>query len=267
MKWIDRFAQKHRNFGIPNLMLYVVALTGLVFVFSLFPNGSTLVSGMMFDRTAILQGQLWRLITFLFIPETLSPIFIIFSLYFYYLIGNTLEREWGTAKFTLYYLLGALLTMAVSFIFDLSSSATYLNFSLFFAFASFYPDFEVLVFFILPVKIKWLAVLDAVYFLIAIFTSPWPYFLIPLVAVGNYLLFFWQDYVDFFRRQKGYRKRAASFRRGVQSGRPEKKAYTHKCSVCGITDRDDPDMEFRYCSLCTGYKCYCANHLFTHEHH
>jgi len=267
LNWIDRFAAKHRRFGIPNLMMYVVALTAIVFVLSLFPNGYVILSGMTFDRAAILQGQIWRLVTFLFIPETTNLFFIVFSLYFYYLIGNTLEREWGTAKFSLYYLMGAALTLIVSFVFDLNSSATYLNFSLFFAFASLYPDFEVLVFFILPVKIKWLAVLDALYFVFSIFTSPWPHLLIPVVAVGNYLLFFWQDYIDYFRRQKGYRKRASSFRQGVQAGRAEKKAYLHKCCVCGVTDKDDPNLDFRYCSLCTGYKCYCSNHLFTHEHH
>lgn len=268
LNWIDRFCQKHRRFGIPNLMMVVVVVSALVFLLSLFPAGLQIVSGLTFDRTMILKGQIWRLITFAFIPETFNPIFIIFSLYFYYLIGSSLEREWGTAKFTLYYLMGIVLTALVSFIFDLGSTATYLNFSLFFAFATFYPDFQVLVFFILPVKIKWLAVLDALYFVVAILTSGWPYFLIPIVAVGNYFLFFWRDYVSFFKRRRSFSKSSSAWRRNMREikSQKEQRPYTHKCAVCGITDLDDPDMEFRYCSLCTGYKCYCSNHLFSHEH-
>ena len=268
MKWVDRFAQRHRRFGIPNLMVYIVILNLVVYVLSIVPNGERVILGLYFNRDLIFQGQIWRLFTFLFIPESSGVLFLILTLYFYYLIGSSLEREWGSAKFTLYYLLGLLFTIAVGLIFDLTlTSAMYLNLSLFFAFASLYPDFQVLLFFFLPIKIKWLALIDAFFFLIGVVLNPWPYFLVPLVAVANYFLFFFQDYVSFFRQRHRTQQRASSFRRNVREGTRQKRDYIHKCSVCGITDKDDPNMEFRYCSLCTGYKCYCANHLFRHEHH
>ena len=266
MKWIDRFAIRHPRFGIPNLMLYIVALNALAYVLLMFPQGGTIYLSMMFDRELILHGEIWRIFTYLFLPTDSSFILMLISLYFYWMIGSTLEREWGTTKFSLYYLIGWFLTTVVSFIFDLSSNGTYLNLSLFFAFASLYPDFEVLLFFFLPIKVKWLAVADAALFIFAAISSPWPFFMIPITAIGNYFLFFYDSYVEFFKRRKYGASRSSAFRKQVREGEVKKRNYTHKCCICGITDLDDPNMEFRYCSLCTGYKCYCQNHLFNHTH-
>ena len=172
---IDRFCILHPNFGIPNLMLYVVIGNVVLGLLSNFSNGSFL-SFFSYTLSGLLHGQVWRLVTFVLIPESTSPFYLLITCYFYYWIGSTLEREWGTAKFTIYYLSGVLLTALGAVITSLITGydwqvagAEYVNLAMFFAFATLYPDAQVLLFFFIPVKIKWMAILDACYFAYIIF--------------------------------------------------------------------------------------------------
>ena len=269
--WLDRFCYKHPRLGIPNLMTILMVGTALVYLMDLFSGG--MFSAMLdFYPAAILRGQVWRLVTFLFIPLSYRPITLLLSLYFYWWIGKSLEREWGTTKFTVFYACGVLFNIIFGFLAG-STSVTYLNLSLFFAFASLYPDLQVLLIFI-PVKVKWLAWIDAAFFALTILFNLINFnfvgALLPLVAILNYVLFFWSFLRDFVRRifrryQHQSSRQTINFKKAAREAKKDK-GYLHKCAVCGVTDADDPNMEFRYCSKCNGYYCYCADHINNHVH-
>ena len=166
---IDRFCILHPNFGIPNLMLYVVIGNVVLGLLSNFSNGNFL-SFFSYTLSGLLHGQVWRLVTFVLIPESTSPFYLLITCYFYYWIGSTLERQWGTAKFTTYYLSGMLLTVLGASIVSLITGysipvygANYVNFAMFMAFALLYPDAQVLLFFVFPIRMKWLAYIDVFY--------------------------------------------------------------------------------------------------------
>lgn len=270
---LDRFCRKHPRFGIPNLMTVLVAGTAIVFLMDMFSGG--MASGLLaFNSDAIFHHlQLWRLVTFVFVPLSNQIFSLVLSLYFYWWIGSTLEREWGTAKFNLFYLFGMLFNIILGLIMG-SVSITYLNLSMFFAFATLFPDMRVLLFFIIPVKIKWLAWVDAGFFALTIVVNlvhmNWLGALVPVVAVLNYLLFFWSDIMELLGRKRTRFQHQTSaqtvnFKKATKKAQQEK-GYIHKCAVCGKTDTDYPDMEFRYCSQCNGYYCYCPEHLHNHVH-
>lgn len=270
--WLDKFAWKHSRFGIPQLMLYVVIGNLIVFFFDQFSYGA-FSDLLFFSRADILQGEVWRLVTFLFVPMSGNVISLALSLYFYYFIGVTLEREWGTAKFNLFYLIGVLFNIAVGFVADYATMS-YVNMSMFFAFATLYPDMQFYLFFFLPVKAKWLGWLDAAWFLVEILQmgveGHYLRMLLPVVAIANYFLFFWSDiraYVggNIARSRHQNSRQTINFKAAQKKAR-ETHGYLHKCSVCGVTDVDDPTMEFRYCSQCDGYYCYCMKHINDHVH-
>jgi hypothetical protein len=188
---LDKMANRLRRFGIRGLMKYIVISMGAVFVMDLIFNNQ-LSAYISFDKAAILSGQVWRLISFIFVPISASPFFIIFVLYFYWMIGEALEQEWGVAKFNLFYLIGIVGTIAAGMITGYASNF-YLNLSLFFAFAILFPNFELYIFFIVRVKVKWLAYLDAAFFAYSLVVSGWPERIALLVSLANIALFFWHD--------------------------------------------------------------------------
>lgn len=273
---INRFCLKHPRFGISNLMMYVIVGNVLVYLIYMMDTTHTFMSYLYFNSDLILQGQIWRLFTFLFIPNNTSLFTFAISLYFYYFIGSTLERYWGTAKFTIYYLFGALFTMlygtVMSFVYGgqyLLIDAYYLNMSMFFAFAVLFPETRVLLFFIIPIKIKWLAILDAVLFGVGIIANPFPENLVPVIAIANFLLFFSRDFIDtFYSTRRAHSKQAINFRKAAKHAKLEMDSapHRHKCAVCGRTDVSNPDLEFRYCSRCQGYHCFCIEHINNHIH-
>lgn len=261
----NRFLNRNSNFGIRNLMLYIIIGNVLVFLLAQTDRGATIVNYFIFVPELILQGQVWRVISFLFFPPSFNLFSLVLSLYFYYMVGTTLEREWGVLKFNLYYLTGALATVAYSMISGAIATPAYLNLSLFFAFATLFPDFQILLFFILPVKMKYLAYVNAAFFLVGMIGTPFPENLLPLIAIANYFLYFWQDIIEFFRRKRYTAKNTVQFKNKIREIKREK-GYLHRCTTCGKTDADHPQMEFRYCSLCKGYACYCEEHILDHTH-
>jgi len=202
--WYDKIARRFSRLAIPDLMKYIVLTMGAVFIID-FVTGYKASSLLMFDWAAIQQGQIWRLISFIFIPVNSSPIFIIFSLYFYWMIGVGLEQEWGAARFNLFYLTGIVGTIIAGIITGYAVNF-YLNLTLFLAFAVLFPNFEVRLFFFLPVKMKWLAWLDAAYLAYLLIISDWPGRLAIIVSLANFILFFWQSawnrVINFRRQQK-----------------------------------------------------------------
>ena len=269
MRLIDRFCYKHPHFGIPNLMRYLT-IANVVFWFIAITN-ATLLSYLSFDAALILRGQIWRLFTFMLYPPSTGLLaFLVF--YFYYWIGNALEQYWGTAHFNVYLLIGWFVTIVYGFLVyfiggtRIRIDAQYLYLSMFFSFAALYPDMQVLLFFFLPIKVKYLAFIDAAYFLLAVFTNPFPVNLLPIIATLNFFLFFGATLVRNLPKKAS--KSTINFRKESRRFRQEQRSrlYTHKCAVCGRTDTEYPDLEFRYCSRCAGYHCFCQDHINSHIH-
>ncbi|QCX32902.1 rhomboid family intramembrane serine protease [Caloramator sp. E03] len=261
MSWIDKLERKFNKYAIPNLMLYIVSITGFVYLVSYFLDQSgTFLDKLTLYPDAIIRGEVWRLITYIFIPPASSPIFIIFILYFYYIIGISLEHEWGSFRFNLYYLLGMAGTTIAALITGYATYV-YLNLSLFLAFAYIYPNFEMLLFFIIPVKVKYLAYFEWIFIIITLVTQPIPYKAAAIASLINYFIFFGKDIFESSRNKNIAYNNKTKFK-----SKMDIKPLSHKCTVCGITPEDDPNMEFRYCSECEGLKCYCMNHIKNHEH-
>lgn len=208
--WFDRLSNRIRRYAIPSLMKYIVIGMGAVYLldFILLGRLETLLA---FSRPAVFSGQVWRLVSFVFIPPSASMLFILFALYFYWMIGEALEREWGEAKFNLFYLIGMLGTIGAGLITGYATN-TYLNLSLFFAFAILYPEFELLLFFVLPVKMKWLAYLDAAYFVYLLIFSRWPQRIALIVAIANILIFFTPSIRNLIRNERRRRQWRNNFR-------------------------------------------------------
>lgn len=269
MNYIERFCYKHPNFGVKNLMLYIsIANVAFWILGAVNPVFMTYLS---FDPAMILRGQVWRLVTFMLYPPSTGILaFIVF--YFYYWIGSTLEQYWGTPQFNIYFFTGVLLTIVYGFLMyfitgqSFRLDAQYIYLSMFFSFAALFPNLEVLLFFLIPIKIKYMAYIDAAYFLLGVFTNSFPANLLPVVAVLNFLIFCGGDL--FRRRPKRTSANTVNFRRESRRIRREEssKLYTHKCAVCGRTDTEFPQLEFRYCSRCAGYHCFCQDHINNHIH-
>lgn len=281
---IDRFCISHPRFGISNLMLYIAignVAIGLIDNFS----SVSLSSMLFFYREAIFHGEIWRLISFIIVPLSgdfgffgftlpgTSFFMTVLSAYFYYWIGSMLEREWGTARFNCFFLCGVLLNIIFGLVLGIAT-ISYVNLSMFFAFAVLFPDVQILFMFILPMKVKWLAWIDAALFAWQVFSylqmGLWTWALLPFVAIFNFFLFFWIEFTEAFgdrrrRYQRQHSKQTVNFKKAVNSIYQEK-GYIHKCAVCGKTDTEFPDMEFRYCSKCNGNYCYCSEHISDHTH-
>ena len=269
---VDRFLFRHPNFGIPRLMLIIILGNIAVFLLTMMDRSGTFLSYLTFQPALLLRGQVWRLITFVFVPSSFNLISFALFLYFYYFIGNALEREWGSGKFTVYYLLGMILTILYGIIAyfisgrNVQLTSNYVNLSMFFVFATLWPENRVLLFFFIPIKIKWLAYFEAAVFLLSMFSS-WT--LLPLVAVLNYFLFCGDVLIEGLRRRFGRPGRSTvNFRRAAnqQQRQAQARGYNRKCAVCGRTDTEYPQLEFRYCSRCTGYHCFCIDHINSHVH-
>lgn len=276
---IDRFCILHPGFGVPNLMLYIVISNVAVFLLDSFSNAG-LSSLLFFSLSAVAKGQLWRLFTFALIPDASGAFSLLISCYFYHWIGSTLERQWGTAKFTCYYLGGMFFTLLGTALASLAIGASipvygagYVNFAMFLAFAALWPDAQVLLFFIIPIKIKYLAYFDLAFFSWSIvrfiLAGAWFFAVIPVMALLNFVIFFWPEISRLFgiraaqtRQASRYRNAAASARHEAQSAN----AGLRVCAVCGRTNVTNPELDFRYCSRCAGYHCFCSDHIFSHVH-
>ena len=280
---VQRFCAAHPRFGIPNLMRVIVIGNAAVYILSMltmYTNPAAL-DFLKFNLNGLLHGEIWRIVTFIFYPSASSPLMLIISLYFYYWIGSTLEQQWGTAKLNLYYFSGMLLTVIGAILASLITGnsfisvagTTYVNLSMFFAFAFLFPDTQVLLFFIVPIKMKWLAYLDAALFAVDVVRSllagNWGGALLPVIALLNFAVFIWPE-VHYMADRAAYRHRpqTVQFKRAAQQQQKQEQqqGYHHKCAVCGRTDTDYPDLQFRYCSKCAGYHCFCQDHIFTHVH-
>lgn len=290
----ERFCFQNRDKGIPNLMLYAVLGSAVVYLYSIVTNNSLLYELLRFDRDLILKGQVWRLFSYALTYQSGNILTTAIGLVCYYSLGRSMENAWGTFKFNLFYFSGIILmdiyalvvgaflgdyAVLLSYMVDIS----YLNMSLFLGYATLYPDAHFLLFYIIPVKAWIFALIDIASVIYYLFALPFPFNTFPLIAIGNYFLFFGKDVLNvipvswranarrLFRRKSRNSKgpkvvpfpSAGSYQASVATPHAP---YTHRCTVCGRTDLSDPDLEFRYCSKCKGYYCYCQEHISNHVH-
>ncbi len=260
MNWLDRIERKFGRWAIPNLMYYIIGLNALIYIMRLVDPTDSVTRLLALDPFLVLQGQVWRLVTFIFIPPYTSPLFIIFTLYFYYLVGVSLEQEWGSFRFNLYYGVGMLATITAAFIAG-GATGIYLNLSLFLAFAYLFPNFEIMLFMILPLKVKYLAIFNWIWIGYTVLTGPLAAKLLAVAAVVNFLVFFGKDLITHSKQRKGVHDRRKHFLDEIRDT-----PAIHRCAVCGITEKVDPRMDFAYCKICGTEDEYCREHIHNHPH-
>jgi hypothetical protein len=261
MRIIDRLEKWLEPYAIANITNVLVI--GQMAAYVAVQNRPDLEAMLWFVPERVLHGEVWRLLTFLFTPPSDSPIFAFFFWYLFYLMGTSLESFWGTARYNLYLLVGMVATVASAFLHpQFPVTNAFLQGTVFLAFAFLNPDFELYIFFILPVKIWWLATLTWFFYALTFITGGWATRVLICASVANFLFFFAKDIVE--RVKTGRRHMAWQANRFSET--QKKKEYYHKCVVCGITDATHKQMDFRYCSQCDGAQCYCQEHLRQHDH-
>ena len=278
----ELFCYNNRSKGIPNLMLYIALGSAVVYLMSEISGNYFLYSLLYFDRSLILQGQIWRLITYPLTYRIDSLLLMMVSLLCYYSIGRAMENIWGTLRFNLFYFTGVVMMDVYCMLFGGTASVTYLNLSLFLSYATLYPDSQFLLFFIIPVKARLFALFDLAIVVLDLFTQSFPYNFFSVISLANYFLFFGSDVLNvlplswrinarrLFKKQPVQQKKAKVIQFDAGSYEATKAApkapYTHRCTICGRTDISNPELEFRYCSRCKGYYCYCEEHISNHSH-
>ncbi|MFZ4778327.1 MAG: hypothetical protein ACOYM3_23400 [Terrimicrobiaceae bacterium] len=249
---IERLERSLGRFAVPGLIRYVVALNALVFILvTLNPEYAQVLS---LDRAAILRGEVWRVVSWVFLPQTQSFFWIIFYLMFTWWLGDLLEASWGTFRLNAYYLLGMLLCMASALAFGASGGNLFLNLSLFLAVATLAPNLEILLFLIIPVKIKWVALFSLIFPVGVLLFDSLPAKMVVVMCLGNYLIFFAPAFLKGTLSGQKTRNRRQRF----EAAKLPADAALHCCSVCGATEQTSPDSEFRVAS---DGKEYCTGHL------
>lgn len=228
MKWLYKLEFRYRRYAIADLMKYIVILNATVFFINYLIPNTNLFQKLMLYPDRVLKGEVWRLISFLFVPDQLSPIWILFSLYFYYIVGSNLENQWGSFRFNIYYLIGVLATIAAAFIAYAISpvvagvklyipiTTMHLNLSLFLAFAHLYPNFEILIFFLIPVKVKYLAWFNWALIVFSLIFNPVTLKLAALASVLNYFIFFGKDIITMIKTKKLVYKNRKRFKQAYR---------------------------------------------------
>lgn len=249
---------KLNRYAIKNLTITIIV--GQVLVYLAINAGFINYSTLSLNYGGILNGEIWRVITFLFIPPTTSPIWAVISWYILFLMGSNLEHYWGELHYNIYIFVAVVLTNIVAFIFNLSIGTNYyLQSSIFLAFAFLNPNFQVRLFFIIPVKIKWIAIVNWILYLWILFTGNSAQRLLIIASLTNFTIFFSKDiYYKIKYRGKTVKKR---IEKRVSANKP-----LHTCAVCSRNDLDYPHLDFRYCSQCSPEKCYCEDHILNHDH-
>jgi hypothetical protein len=258
MRLLERLQRRFGRFALPHLTEGLIACQVLTYLFCL--NQPAFLERIALVPHRVLEGEVWRLLTFLCQPPPMNPVFALFFWYLFYLMGTALESTWGAFRYNVYLLVGWLATLSVSFVhLDAPASSEFLVGSVFLAFAYLYPDFQLLLFFILPVKVKWMALAQWIFYFFMMVFGSLATLLLVLASVGNFLLFFWHDIL--LRMRAGRRRMTHQADKIRRANMPR-----HTCTVCGVTNLSDPTMSFRYCSKCAGSPCYCEEHIRAHEH-
>lgn len=284
---MSQFEKKYGKYAIRNLSVVLVCCYAVGYVLQFIIPWIAIYLSL--DPYAILHGQVWRLVTWILIPPDDSNIFLtLLMLYFYCSIGTTLERTWGTYRYNVYIfsgilftIIGSFLMMGCSYLFmkeemissggaelffragSLYFSTFYINMSIFLAFAATFPDVSVLLMFIIPIKVKWLGVVYAVMLLFSFLQGGFFAKFVILSSLLNFIVFFFTSRNMMHLNPKQIHRRQ-EFKRDIR--RNTAGITKHKCAICGRTEVDSPEMQFRFCSKCDGNYEYCEEHLYTHTH-
>ena len=289
MNWLNKFERKIGRYAIPNLIVWMIGAYTIGFV--LYTVSPGILNLLTLSPYHILHGQIWRLFTWVLMPTESNLIFLLIMALFYYQLGTTLERTWGTFRFNVYIFSGMIFTVIGAFVLyaiyyvqnlsaitampalaaNLSSSlgwgysVNYINMSIFLAFAVMYPDMQVMLYFIIPIKMKWMAIVYGVLIVYNFVMSGWAGRISIVMSMLSFIVFFLST-----RNLKRYTPhevhRRQKFKAQMREPRPGSGITKHKCAVCGRTELDAPELEFRFCSKCEGNYEYCSDHLFTHQH-
>lgn len=269
MNFLNKLERKFGHLAIPNLSKYLVIMYIAGAVISLFSQADIYNGFLALNPYLILQGEVWRLVTFLVATPTTNIFFLIFVLLFYYNICRELEYYWGDFRFNLYILVGVLGTIIASFILYffykspfIYMDTYYLNLSLFLAYATSFPETLFYFYGIIPIRAKWFGILDGILLAYSFLVGGAADRVSIVAAMLNFLLFFigTRNYHKYSPKQVKRRKTY------IKEVKVSTSATRHKCHVCGKTELDDPNEEFRYCSKCEGNYEYCSEHLYTHTH-
>lgn len=211
MKLLNQLERKLYKFRIQPFFSYIVFAMAGIYLIDLFLPQFFLISRMMLFTPAVYAGEIWRLITFIIIPPGGSILQTALTLYFYYFVGTALENRWGPRRFLLFYAIGVISAIIAALITGIGTNL-YLNLSLFFAFAILYPDFQLLLFLVLPIKVKWLALLNGLYYLYGFVNGNWAIRVAILFSLANLLLFFGGDIYNHLRMAISQWKRRQAFK-------------------------------------------------------
>lgn len=300
MNFLYKLEKKFGKYAINNLSIYIVGSWAIGYLLSLFaPNVYTLL---IFDIGSVFgEHEYWRLVTWIFTIPGAIDVFTILMLFIYYSIGSSIENHVGTFLYNLYIFgsffmitLGMLVQGAIIYNSDVTTfemlynisiqngfeyGPTYfVSMSVFLGFALIYSESQMLLFFVFPVKTKWLAYADVIYMIVMLVQDGGQTLItgIVIAVLFNFYLFYlisknyssrrmrnWQRGTDTLKRQKEFKKKMSE---AQMEYNPPKGTTRHKCAVCGRTEADDETLDFRFCSRCNGNYEYCNDHLFTHEH-
>ncbi|WP_090526268.1 hypothetical protein [Pseudobutyrivibrio sp. UC1225] len=282
---LDKLEKKFGKYAIPNLIVYLLIgyVIGYLLQFGQKYTGVPYLNYLTLEPHYILRGQIWRLVSWIIIPPDTSFIWAIIMFMLYYQLGSSLENTWGSFRFNVYIFGGMLFTIIGAFItyaiygptvpIGQFISTYYINLSIFLAFSTCFPDMQVMLYFIIPVKMKWMSIFYLVivgYSIVSYLMAGYLFAAMPIIAsLLNWFIFFMmtrnlQRYnpKDIHRRAE-FRRQATPPRTQYRDGTP---IARHKCAVCGRTEISNPELEFRFCSKCNGNYEYCSEHLFTHQH-
>ncbi len=259
MKLLERLDRMVRPIAIPNLTMVLIAGQGLTFLATARRRGDAVA-----DVAGLGQRHGGRSLAVGHVSVrargSTSPIFLLFALYIFYIFGTSLDRHWGFVRYNTFLLLGTVLTIAAAGVaHDQPVTGAFLGGTVFLAFATYNPNYELRLFFVLPVKVKWLAWLQVFGYTMALVSGPMAVRIMVLASIGNYLVFFAPTVIE---RVHHWRRRVDWNSRQFKPGN----APRHVCAVCGVNSNTHPDMDFRYCSKCGGQLAYCEDHLRDHEH-
>lgn len=279
MNFINKMERRFGRYAIHNLTKYIIGIYVLGYIMEYMGSITrfSILSWLVLSPYHILHGQIWRLVSWILIPPPSSNIiFVLIMLMFYYSIGTALERTWGAFRYNLYIFGGIICTVIGAFLLyalggtlisvygSMSFSTYYINLSIFLAFAASYPDMQVLFMMIIPMKMKWLAYLDVAYLLYDLIRGGWATRTVIIASLFNFILFFLATR-NYTRISPGQMHRRQEFRKAVHP-KMAQGVTKHKCAICGRTEKDGDNLEFRFCSKCNGNYEYCQDHLFTHQH-
>jgi len=263
MSLLSRLESRFGRWAIPNVTAIIIAGQVLLYFLQVTQPGNGLEKIHLLP-SAVMRGEVWRLLTFLFTPPASRSLLIIFYWLIMHWCGSSLERQWGTFRYNIFLLVGYLASVIAAFIayaagYDVIADNGFLYGTVFLAFARLFPDVTINAFLILPIKIKWLALLMWLGYGYGLLTGDWMGRMMIVASVANYLLFLGRDHLRDWKQ--GNRRRTYQAKVKAAS-----KAIQHQCGACQLNSENSPKTLFRYCTQCEGQCCYCPEHIRDHEH-